>query len=182
MGLVIFGALGLYLLISVAVVVGATGYARRHGKSAKRWGSGAALGMYLLVFWDHSTTNKSVLTLQMIEEASIDFAPGGGNTLTDNKVEQFNFAGLVTSFDQARAANPALTSWALSNALLTFYLGGSDTAAIGGDLAYQYGKTGSLSNIGFSAAQSMLGNAQFGQVNQAINQRGLSDGLVKLSA
>lgn len=132
--------------------------------------------------WYASTSNKSVLTLQMIEEASIDFAPGGGNTLTDNKVEQFNFAGLVTQFDQARSANPALTSWALSNALLTFYLGGSDTAAIGGDLAYQYGKTGGLSNIGFSAAQSMLGNAQFGQVSQAINQPGLADGLVKLSA
>jgi hypothetical protein len=66
--------------------------------------------------------------------------------------------------------------------LLTFYLGGSDTQAIGGDLAYQYGKTGSLGNIGFTAAQSMLGNAQFGQVNQAINQVGLSDGAVKLSA
>ncbi|OFZ98185.1 MAG: hypothetical protein A2Z44_02905, partial [Betaproteobacteria bacterium RBG_19FT_COMBO_58_11] len=132
--------------------------------------------------WYASTTNKSVLTLQMIEEASIDFAPGGSNSLTDNKVEQFNFAGLVDQFDQARTADPALTSWALSNALLTFYLGGSDTAAIGGDLAYQYGKTGSLSNIGLSAAQSMLGNAQFGQMNQTINQVGLSDGLVKLSA
>ena len=132
--------------------------------------------------WYTAAANKSVLTLQMIEEASIDFAPGGGNTLTDNKVEQFNFAGLVTQFDQARVANPALTSWALSNALLTFYLGGSDTAAIGGDLAYQYGKTGSLSNIGLTSAQSMLGNAQFGQVNQAINQPGLGDGLVRLSA
>ena len=142
-------------------------------------GSGESI---VLQGWYASTTNKSVLTLQMIEEASIDFAPGGGNTLTDNKVEQFNFAGLVTQFDQARTANPALTSWALSNALLTFYLGGSDTAAIGGDLAYQYGKTGSLSNIGLAAGQSMLGNAQFGQANQAINQVGLGDGLVRLSA
>lgn len=44
------------------------------------------------------------------------------------------------------------------------------------------GNTGSLGTIGFSSAQSVLGNAQFGQVNQAINQPGLSDGLVKLSA
>lgn len=42
--------------------------------------------------------------------------------------------------------------------------------------------TDSLSTIGFSSAQSMLGNAQFGQLNQAINQPGLADGLVKLSA
>ncbi|MHB1076707.1 beta strand repeat-containing protein [Thiobacillus sp.] len=132
--------------------------------------------------WYASTGNKSVLNLQMIEEASIDFAPGSSNPLADNKVEKFDFAGLVNAFDQARTANPNLTSWALSDALLTFYLGGSDTDAIGGDLAYQYGKTGSLSNIGSTAAQGMLGNAQFGQVNQAINQVGLSDGPVKLSA
>jgi VCBS repeat-containing protein len=131
--------------------------------------------------WYASTSNKSVLNLQMIEEASMDFAPGGGNLLTDNKVERFDFAGLVNTFDQARAVNPNLTSWALSNALLSFYLGGSDTEACGGDLAYQYGKAGSLSNVGLTAAQTMLGNAQFGQINQAINQVGLSEGM-KLSA
>jgi hypothetical protein len=56
MGLVVFGAIGLYLLISIAVVIGAISYARKHGKSAIRWGSGAALVMYLLVFWDHIPT------------------------------------------------------------------------------------------------------------------------------
>ena len=56
MGLVVFGAIILYLLISIAVVISATIYARKHGKSAKRWGAGAALVMYLLVFWDHIPT------------------------------------------------------------------------------------------------------------------------------
>lgn len=51
-GLMVLIAFGMYLLISVLVVRGAIGYARKHGKSAKRWGWGAALGMYLLVFWD----------------------------------------------------------------------------------------------------------------------------------
>jgi len=89
---------------------------------------------------------------------------------------------LATVYDQARAADSSLKTWALSNTLLNFYLGGSDTAAIGGDLAYQYGKTGSLANIGLTAAQTTLASAQFGQANQAINQPGLADGLVKLSA
>lgn len=136
----------------------------------------------LLQGWYASPTNHSILTLQLIEDAAADFAPGGTDPLRDNKVEQFNFAGLVDRFDQARSANPGLTSWGLSNALLDFYLGGSDSAALGGDLAYQYGKTGSLSSIGLGGAQSVLGNAQFGQLNQAINQPGLTDGLVKLSA
>lgn len=51
-GLMVFGALGLYLLISIWVVGWAVGHARKHGKSVKRWGWGAALVMYSLVFWD----------------------------------------------------------------------------------------------------------------------------------
>ena len=52
MGLVILGALALYLLISIAVVVGAVKHAKKTGKSVKRWGAGAALVMYLIPFWD----------------------------------------------------------------------------------------------------------------------------------
>jgi hypothetical protein len=52
MGIVIFGAMALYLLISIGVVVLATSYAKRSGKSAKRWGWGAVLVMYLIPFWD----------------------------------------------------------------------------------------------------------------------------------
>lgn len=52
MGFVVFVALGLYLLISIGVVKGAVVYARKSGKSAIRWGLGAALVMYLIPFWD----------------------------------------------------------------------------------------------------------------------------------
>lgn len=52
MGFVIFVALGLYLLISIGVVVGAVSYANKRGKSAKRWAISAALVMYLIPFWD----------------------------------------------------------------------------------------------------------------------------------
>lgn len=52
MGFVIFVAMGLYLLISLGVVAWAIVYAKKHGKSAKKWGWGAALVMYLIPFWD----------------------------------------------------------------------------------------------------------------------------------
>lgn len=52
MGLVIILALGLYFLIAIGVVAGAVSYAKQHGKSAKRWGAGAALVMFLIPFWD----------------------------------------------------------------------------------------------------------------------------------
>ena len=51
-GLMYLLALGLYLLISMVVVIWAISYARKHGKSTKRWGWGAALVMYLIPFWD----------------------------------------------------------------------------------------------------------------------------------
>lgn len=52
MGFVVFVAMGLYLLVSIGVVKGAVVYARKYGKSAIRWGFGAALVMYLIPFWD----------------------------------------------------------------------------------------------------------------------------------
>jgi hypothetical protein len=52
MGLVVLAAIGLYVLISIGVIVWAMRHAKKHGKSEKRWGWGAALAMYLLVFWD----------------------------------------------------------------------------------------------------------------------------------
>jgi hypothetical protein len=92
------------------------------------------------------------------------------DVLKDNKVETFNFAGLVGAFDTALAANPTMTSWSMTNALLNFHLGsGSDSAAIGGDLAYQYGKAGTLAGIGLNAAQSVISSAQFGQSAQTLN-------------
>jgi len=40
--------------------------------------------------------------------------------------------------------------------LLTAQLSGSDTESLGGDLAYRYGTTGNLAQVGLSAAQSIL--------------------------
>ena len=132
--------------------------------------------------WYAATTNKSVVTLQMIEEAAADFNASGTDPLRNRKVETFDFAGLVTAFDQARVAMLTLTSWALTNALTTYHLGGSDTAALGGDLAYQYGKNGNLSNVSFTPAQTILGNSQFGTAAQTLQPlAGLQDSSVRLS-
>lgn len=51
-GLLVFGALGLYLLISIGVVLWAIRHAHKSGKSGKLWGWGAAFVMYNLMFWD----------------------------------------------------------------------------------------------------------------------------------
>jgi hypothetical protein len=51
-GPIVLGAALLYLLISIAVVRGAIHFARSRGRSAKWWGWGAALVMYMIPFWD----------------------------------------------------------------------------------------------------------------------------------
>lgn len=128
-----------------------------------------------------SSPNPSLLTLQMIEEAAADFNPTGGDALRDNKIETFNFQGLADRFDQALAANPGLTSWALTQALSDFHLTGSDTAALGGDLAYQYGKNGNLSNVGLTAAQSILSDPAFGTGAQMLKPlASLQEGALRL--
>lgn len=52
LGLVVFGAMALYLLLSIVTVVLAVRYARKRGGRAWAWGASAALVMYLIPFWD----------------------------------------------------------------------------------------------------------------------------------
>jgi Ca2+-binding RTX toxin-like protein len=131
--------------------------------------------------WYAGSASRSIVTLQMIAEAMEGFDAGGTNPLLDQNVETFDFAGLANAFDAARTANPGLSAWALTNALLDYHLSGSDSAAIGGDLAYQYGKSGTLSEVGLSAAQEIVGSASFGTQPQALKPLAeLQAGTVKL--
>ena len=107
----------------------------------------------------------------MIAEAMDGYAAGGANPLLDNRIETFDFQGLVKAFDQARAADPKVNTWALTQAMASFHQSGSDTAALGGDLAYAYGKSGSLSDIASTQAQSVIGEAGFGAQAQAFKAR-----------
>jgi Ca2+-binding RTX toxin-like protein len=132
--------------------------------------------------WYATTPSRPVLSLQMMAEAMADFAPGGADLLRDQKVENFNFAGLAGAFDTARVANPGLTSWALTNALVNFQLAGSDSAALGGDLAYQYGRNGTLAGIGVTPAFDVLNSAALGTSAQTLTPlAGLQTGTQRLS-
>ncbi|MCC7464444.1 MAG: putative Ig domain-containing protein, partial [Gammaproteobacteria bacterium] len=127
-------------------------------------------------------SNRSVSTLQIVIEGTGDYDAGSGNAMNNKKVEAFDFGGLVAAFDAALAANPGLTSWTLTNALAAQYLSGSNTEALGGDLAYRYNLSGALSDVSFTPAQGILGAAGFGsdtRVLQALTS--LQDGTPRLS-
>ncbi len=109
---------------------------------------------------------KSVLNLQVIAEAMTGFVQGGTDALRNNRIENFNFADLVHQFD----TEGATANWQLTDARLTAHLlAGSDTAAMGGDLAYQYGRNGTLAGVGLTAAQSVLSDTRFGTAAQAFS-------------
>jgi hypothetical protein len=128
-----------------------------------------------------STPKQSVLNLQLVAEAMAAFDANSSDPLLNKKVQTFDFQGLVGAFDAARAATPGLSSWALSNGLTQFHLAGSDSEALGGDLAYHYGADGTLAGMGLGKAQEVLTNAQFGAQAQAINPTAsLQEGLIRL--
>jgi Ca2+-binding RTX toxin-like protein/murein DD-endopeptidase MepM/ murein hydrolase activator NlpD len=96
----------------------------------------------------------------------------------------YDFSALVTAFDAARTAEATLEAWSLCAMLPGALqaelnqnpdqnpnqnpespLGG---AAIGGDLAYQYGRTGSLRGLPISAMQALIDDPRFGNASQPL--------------
>lgn len=70
----------------------------------------------------------------------------------------------------------------LTNALLSAHLSGSDTAALGRDLAYQYGKAGALNGIDLTPAQDVVNSAQYGSGAQTLRTLAeLQQGQIRLS-
>jgi hypothetical protein len=69
------------------------------------------------------------------------------------------------------------------NELLDAHLGGSDDAALGGDLAYRYGMTGALAGMGWGAAHDTVAAAGFGADKQQLQPLAqLPDEAIKLGS
>ncbi len=114
------------------------------------------------------TSNKLVNTLQVITEAMPGYDPNSTDVLLNQRVQQFNFLALANKFTAALAADPTITSWQLEPHLMDqgVYLGGSDTQALGGDMAYQYGMNGDMSGLSETEIRAQLSDASFGVINQ----------------
>ncbi len=108
--------------------------------------------------------NKAISTLQVVGNVQTSDSP------YNKRVEQFDFVGLANQFETALAADPDLTIWQLAPQLAEFHLGGSDTQAIGGDMAYLYGKNGNLDGLAEAELSAQLGDAQFGVSAQTLTR------------
>jgi hypothetical protein len=129
--------------------------------------SGQAGDQLTLQNWFTGTANRSVASLQIVLDGAT-YNPASPDTLLNKQVQRFDFAGLAQGFDGALAANPALSAWSLADALLTAHLAGSDSEALGGDLAYQYAANGTLAGIGLAPAQAELASPSFGTAAQTL--------------
>jgi Ca2+-binding RTX toxin-like protein len=116
--------------------------------------------------------NRSIDKLQIVIEGTTDYDAGSGDATRNKKIATFDFDGMVAAFDAALVVDPGLTSWALTNALAAQHLGGSDTEALGGDLAYQYSRFGNLAGISFTPAIGILSAGGFGTTAQALQSSG----------
>ncbi|MCW8982702.1 MAG: hypothetical protein OQK13_01530, partial [Gammaproteobacteria bacterium] len=97
------------------------------------------------------------VTLQIIMEASDEFDVASAKMLYQNKIERLNFNSLVDSFDASNA-----NQWAVMNSALDAHLEGSDSDALGGDIAYRYGLSGSASVQSVVSASSVLQDPEMG--------------------
>ncbi len=123
--------------------------------------------------------NKAVSTLQVVAEAMAGFDTQSTDPLLNKRIQQFDFVGLANQFEADLAADPTITTWQLAPHLAGFSLGGSDTAAVGGDMAYLYGKNGNLDGIGEAEIRAQLNDAAFGTGSQTltINNPGVGLGV-----
>ena len=90
-----------------------------------------------------------------------DYDATSSDRMRNKKAVSFNFDGLVARFDQLRAANPSMTSWAPAAEMNSYYQNGSNTQAIGGDLAWRYATSngsGSYGDLGWTGVLSKTGS------------------------
>jgi Ca2+-binding RTX toxin-like protein len=83
---------------------------------------------------------QTVSKLQMVIDQTSDYDPAAIDPLHHSKVVSFDFSALAAQFQQ-QGSTP---DWALLPALSGALVTGSDTAAVGGDLAMIYAQTGRL--------------------------------------
>jgi trimeric autotransporter adhesin len=126
-------------------------------------------------YYNLSSANRPSFTMQMLTQASGAYNPTGTDRLRDNQVEVFDANKLIKAFDTVYSSSWSLrrgNAWAIMNNLLDAHLNGSNTAALGGDLAYQFGSqsNSSLAGMGMASAGSVLSDASFATGLQILNR------------
>jgi len=103
--------------------------------------------------------------LQLVIEGTKNYAPSSSDPMRNRKIQYFDFEGLVADFDAARAAGQGFS---VADNLQNHRIWGSDSDAMGGALAYQYARTGSVGALSWDQMRAVIGDAAFGNAAQPI--------------
>jgi Ca2+-binding RTX toxin-like protein len=90
-------------------------------------------------------------------------------------VHMYDFSAVIDEFYQALAGDPLLVGFPLDGVLQAHQTGFSETQALGGRLAHQYGIVGNLSALSDLGMRQVLGDANFGTAPQDIAVPGSND-------
>jgi len=128
-GLTYLVVLGLYLLVSIAAVRSAIGYARKNGKSAKCWGWGSAFLMYSIVFWDWMPTvavhqfycakDSGFWVYKTLDQWNSE-NPGVMETLVTNKGTPSTHKGDEENYSLIEVVNQRFNRITISSRLVSF--------------------------------------------------------------
>ncbi|MGZ5007343.1 MAG: calcium-binding protein [Methylobacter sp.] len=120
--------------------------------------------------WYNTNANrKSVLNLQVVTDNMAGFDHASSDPLLNKSIQNFDFIAIVNAFDQASGGSANFMHWSVTNSLLAAHLSAGDSGALGGNLAYQYGKNGNFSRFSQAVAQEVLDDSLFGVSQQALN-------------
>jgi Ca2+-binding RTX toxin-like protein len=122
-----------------------------------------------LTDWYGSPANQAVSTLQIVIEGTSNYNASSSNPMNNRKIQAFDFLGLVAAFDAA--GQPS--NFSVANNLANYRLWGSDTDAIGGAVAYQYARTGSISSLTYDQMRAVISAPEFGVSAQPISTSGM---------
>ena len=114
--------------------------------------------------WFSPTPNRGIANLQVIVDASNDYSATSTDPLKNMRILRLNFETLANRFSTSGTATG--DSWSIMDTALTAHLASSNSMALGGDLAYQYGK-GNIGQMSITGAQTTLQSTTFGASAQS---------------
>jgi Ca2+-binding RTX toxin-like protein len=115
--------------------------------------------------WYTSSGNRTVNTLQVLADSTAEYDAASADALRNQRVVRLAFGSLVSAFNAAGA--PA--GWEIPASVLgSALVAGSDSAAVGGSLAYRYGHDRYFAGLDFATATTVLNEGSFGTAPQPI--------------
>ena len=114
--------------------------------------------------WYAAGSRRGITSLQIIAPALMAAA----NWPESAPVTRFDFQNLVDHFDAAQLESPGLQAWSFPRSLLEAGAEGSAENALGGGLAFHFGRHGNFGGISMASAQSVVSWSEFLSTGQGV--------------